>query len=151
MLRWALSPCHMGNRPLHCGLPRTSIAGMHCTELVCEVRICFSLHLINILLILLHRCQGHRTDLDGDLSKFPRTRNFTEEVIEHCTVSELWDDFGIVSDVIVINVVLVYDAFLSQIFFTSPSPMISNVPTYMSSLLLTYFIKSSREHLRTTW
>ena len=35
--------------------------------------------------------------------------------------------------------------------FTSPSPMISNMPTYMSSLLLTYFIKSSREHLKTTW
>jgi hypothetical protein len=49
----------------------------------------------------LYRCQGHRTDLDGDLSKFPRTRDFTEEVVEHCTVSELWDDFGIVSDVIV--------------------------------------------------
>ena len=63
-----------------------------------------------------HRCQGHRTDLDSDLSKFPHTCNFTEEVIEHCTVSELWDDFGIVSDVIVINMVLVYDAFLSQIF-----------------------------------
>ena len=51
--------------------------------------------------ITLYRCQGHRTDLDGDLSKFPRTRDFTEEVVEHCTVSELWDDFGIVSDVIV--------------------------------------------------
>lgn len=49
----------------------------------------------------LHRCQGHRTDLDGNLSKFPRTRYFTEEVIEHLTVGELWDDFGIVADVIV--------------------------------------------------
>ena len=49
----------------------------------------------------LYRCQGHKADLDGDLSKLPRTRNFTEEVVEHCTVSELWDDFGIVSDVIV--------------------------------------------------
>lgn len=49
----------------------------------------------------LYRCQGHRTDLDGDLSKFPRTRKFTEEVIDYYTVSELWEDFGIVSDVIV--------------------------------------------------
>lgn len=49
----------------------------------------------------LFRCQGHRSDLDGDLSKFPRTRKFTEEVVEHYTVSELWDEFGIVSDVIV--------------------------------------------------
>jgi hypothetical protein len=48
-----------------------------------------------------YRCQGHRTDLDGDLSKFPRTRNFTKEVIELHTLSELWDDFCIVSDVIV--------------------------------------------------
>ena len=75
---------------------------MHCTELVCEVCKIFSLHPINLLLILLcYRCQGHKTNLDGDLSKFPRTRKFTEEVIEHYTVSELWDDFGIVSDVIV--------------------------------------------------
>lgn len=49
----------------------------------------------------LYRCQGHRTDLDGNLSKCPRTRNFTEELIELFTVSELWDQFGIVSDVIV--------------------------------------------------
>ena len=49
----------------------------------------------------LYRCQGHRTDLDGDLSKFPRTRNFTEEVVGHYTMRELWDEFGIVSDVIV--------------------------------------------------
>ena len=35
------------------------------------------------------------------LSRFPCTRKFTEEVIEHHTVSELWDDFGIVTDVIV--------------------------------------------------
>jgi hypothetical protein len=49
----------------------------------------------------LYRCQGHRTDLDGDLSKFPRTRDFTEEAVELHTVSNLWDDFGIVSDVVV--------------------------------------------------
>lgn len=61
----------------------------------------FLLHRFLRLTYYLYRCQGHRTDLDGDLSKFPRTRNFTEEVVEHYTVSELWDDFGIVSDVIV--------------------------------------------------
>ena len=51
----------------------------------------------------MYRCQGHRTDLDGELSKFPRTRSFIEEVVEHCTVGELWDDLGIVSDVIVLT------------------------------------------------
>ena len=51
--------------------------------------------------LTLCRCQGHRTDLDGDLSQLPRTQNFTEEAIEHYTVSELWDDFGIVLDIIV--------------------------------------------------
>jgi len=59
------------------------------------------LHRFLRLTYYLYRCQGHRTDLDGDLSKFPRTCDFTEEVVEHYTVSELWDDFGIVSDVIV--------------------------------------------------
>jgi hypothetical protein len=48
-----------------------------------------------------YRCQGHRTDLDGNLSKLPRTRNFTEEIIELHTLGELWDEFSIVSDVVV--------------------------------------------------
>lgn len=65
----------------------------------------------------LYRCQGHRTDLDGDLSKFPRTRSFTEEVVEHFTVSELWDDFGIVSDVIVSVFLLLCEIFLSLRIF----------------------------------
>jgi hypothetical protein len=112
MFRWTLSPCHMGNRAVYCGLPRTSIASMHCTELVCEVYICF--YCIRYIYIFTYftsyRCQGHRTDLDGHLSKFPRTRDFTEEVVEHYSVGELWDDFGIVSDVIV----------LILFFFTTP-------------------------------
>ena len=107
MFRWTLSPCHMGNRALYCRLPRTSIACMHCTELVCKVCV-FLLHLI--LYFTSNRCQGHRTDLDGDLSKFPRTRKFTEEVVEQFSVGDLWDDFGIVSDVIVL---------ISSFFMTS--------------------------------
>ena len=101
MPRWTLSPCYMGNRPIYCRLPRTSVTCMHCTKLVCEVRFFFTGSDKSSTYITLYRCQGHRTDLDGDLSKFPRTRNFTEEVVEHHTVGELWDDFGIVSDVIV--------------------------------------------------
>ena len=70
----------------------------------------------DITYLTLCRCQGHRTDLDSDLSQLPHTRNFTEEVIEHYTVSELWDDFGIVSDIIV-SMFLLYNTFLSLIFF----------------------------------
>ena len=46
-----LSLCCMGNRPIYCRLPQTSIAGMHCTELVSKVCIYFALHPINLLLI----------------------------------------------------------------------------------------------------
>lgn len=102
MFRWTFSPRYLGNRPVYCGLPRTSFISMHCTKLVCKVRIIFfTASDKSCTYITLYRCQGHRTDLDGDLSRFPRTRKFTEEVIERHTVSELWDDFGIVTDVIV--------------------------------------------------
>lgn len=66
-----------------------------------------SMHLFLILsneyfmYFTLYRYQGHRNELDGKHSKFPHTRKFMEELIDHYTVNGLWDDFGIVSDIIV--------------------------------------------------
>jgi hypothetical protein len=47
------------------------------------------------------RCQGNKKDLDGDLSKLPRTRELTELLVDEWAVSDLWDKFGIVSDIVV--------------------------------------------------
>ena len=47
------------------------------------------------------RCQGEKKDLDGDLSKLPCTRELTELLVDEWAVSDLWDKFGIVSDIVV--------------------------------------------------
>jgi phage pi2 protein 07 len=40
-------------------------------------------------------------DLDGQLSELPRTRELTEMLIHGWVVRDLWEKFGIVSDVVV--------------------------------------------------
>jgi hypothetical protein len=47
------------------------------------------------------RCQGEKKDLDGNLSKLPRTRELTELLVGEWAVCDLWDKFGIVSDIVV--------------------------------------------------
>ena len=46
-------------------------------------------------------CQGSKKDLDGELSKYPRSREFTEELVKNLPVNALWKDYGIISDVVV--------------------------------------------------
>jgi hypothetical protein len=46
-------------------------------------------------------CQGCKKDLDGELSKYPRSREFTEELVKNLPVNTLWKDFGIIPDVVV--------------------------------------------------
>lgn len=47
------------------------------------------------------RCQGFKKDLDGELSKYPRSREFTEELVNNLPVMTLWKEFGIIPDVVV--------------------------------------------------
>jgi hypothetical protein len=47
------------------------------------------------------RCQGCKKDLDGELSKYPRSREFTEELVKNLPVMTLWKNFGIIPDVVV--------------------------------------------------
>ena len=54
-----------------------------------------------ICLISSDRCQGHRTDLNGELSRFLRSRELTERLVEDSLVKTLWDDYGIVADTVV--------------------------------------------------
>jgi hypothetical protein len=74
---------------------------MHCEELVCSVSKKFNQFNQFICLFSSDRCQGHRKDLDGELSRFPRSRELTERLVEDSLVKTLWDDYGIVADTVV--------------------------------------------------
>jgi hypothetical protein len=54
-----------------------------------------------VFLLFFDRCQGHRKDLDGELSKISRSRELTERLVEDSLVKTLWDDYGIVADTVV--------------------------------------------------
>lgn len=49
-------------------------------------------------------CQAMKNNLDGELSKLPRSRQFTEELVENLPIATLWDEFGIVADVVVCQI-----------------------------------------------
>ena len=51
------------------------------------------------------RCQGNKKDLDGNLSRLPRTRELTEMLVNEWSVSDSWGNFGIVSDIVVCSTV----------------------------------------------
>lgn len=57
--------------------------------------------LINCISHFFPSCQGSKKDLDGELSKYPRSREFTEELVKNLPVNTLWKDFGIIPDIVV--------------------------------------------------
>lgn len=61
----------------------------------------FIIVVINVLSDGFFSCQALKKDLDGELSKLPRSRQLTEELIEDLPIAILWDLFGIVADVVV--------------------------------------------------
>jgi hypothetical protein len=76
---------------------------MHREKLVCSVSIgtTFIVAFVYLSFYFSDRCQGHRTDLDGELSQLPRSRELTERLVEDSLVKTLWDDYGIVADTVV--------------------------------------------------
>ena len=52
------------------------------------------------------RCQGDKKDLDGNLSKYPRSREYTEELVRNLPVKTLWTNYGIIPDVVVCSSLL---------------------------------------------
>ena len=51
--------------------------------------------------LILNRCQGDKKDIDGDLSRLPRTHELTKMLVTEWAVSDLWGKFSIVSDIMV--------------------------------------------------
>ena len=76
---------------------------MYREKLVCSVNIgsTFIVAFVYLSFNFSNRCQGHRTDLDGELSQLPRSRELTERLVEDSLVKTLWDDYGIVADTMV--------------------------------------------------
>ena len=76
---------------------------MYREELVCSVSniTTFTITFIKFSFYFSDRCQGHRNDLDGELSQMPRSRELTERLVEDSLVKTLWDDYGIVADTVV--------------------------------------------------
>jgi len=50
---------------------------------------------------IIYSCRAPSSDLDGEGSTQPRTRKITEALVQTFDVPELWDEHGIVSDVVV--------------------------------------------------
>ena len=48
-----------------------------------------------------YRCQGYKRDLDGKLSKYLHSHEYTEELVQKLPVKTLWKDFCIIQDVVV--------------------------------------------------
>ena len=57
--------------------------------------------LINCISHFFPSCQGSKKDLDGELSKYPCSCEFTKELVKNLPVNTLWKDFGIIPDVVV--------------------------------------------------
>ena len=76
---------------------------MYREELVCSVSntTIFAVAFVYFTFYFSDRCQGHRKDLDGELSHIPRSRELTERLVEDSLVKTLWDDYGIVADTVV--------------------------------------------------
>lgn len=49
--------------------------------------------------MLFYRCVANRVNLDEDA--LPRTREYTETLIEEALPGDLWEDFGIVAQLVV--------------------------------------------------
>jgi hypothetical protein len=89
----------VGNWPLYRRLYGASFAVLCCAGLVLPVNTLFAF--VSFVSNFFHSCQGGKDDLDGPLSRLPRTRDLTEKLITNYQVGALWDKFGIISDVVV--------------------------------------------------
>ena len=56
--------------------------------------------LVNCLLIFYFRCTAPHNDLDGD-GYVSRRRDHTEALVEQLELGILWDEYGLVGDIVV--------------------------------------------------
>jgi hypothetical protein len=96
--RWPFPPHDIWAWALHRWLRGTGTLSLHCQRLVSKVlKLSFWNNPPSCLLPW--RCLAPRNNLDSDA--LDRCREHTDALVEEGTLGELWDDYGIVGDLIV--------------------------------------------------
>lgn len=142
---WSLPSHHLGTRTLHRRLPRTGASFLYRAGLVPKVGFLSMLSLL--LLIFLQRCRAPSGKLDSNEDTYDRrSRAHTDFLCTRCEMGLLYDNYGIIGDIIVCTVSA--NVVLCSMLIFSPLQMNFRVPTYMNSLHRIYCIKLLKEYLK---
>src|SRR6266566_5373594 len=99
MSGWTFSLCHLWSWFVHCRLPRTSIACRRCSGLVSKVSIRYVSILVHHIIETVARCTAPPDSLDVESSRCSHTH--TDALLKQYGLRMLWNDYGIVGEVIV--------------------------------------------------
>ena len=97
--QWPLQACHLWAWTLHCRLSQTSPSGLHHTRLVCKVS-SLSFYFSFLIMNCITRCMASAKNLDGGDATC-RCREHTDFLVEELELGILWDEYGLVGDIIV--------------------------------------------------
>jgi hypothetical protein len=97
--------------------------------------------------IIRNRCTARPEDLDGEGGR--RSHEHTDALLDLLDLKMLWDDYGIVGDIIVSRIVNLETHMLTRTGSHSPLRPTFLVRTFMSFYPWISFIRSLREHSRT--
>jgi hypothetical protein len=144
MPRWPSLLCYMGTWAIYCWLPRTSSHFLYCTRVVSTVSF------LSTFLMLLgdcgitFRCWAPSGQLDNDENVYEWcSRAHTDFVCMNCEMGVLYDNYGIVGDIIVRKLCF-YIFSIFPNYNLSLSQMNFHMLMYTRLLCLIYSIKSSK-------
>ena len=72
---------------------------MHCSRMVSQVCFYYTKQSIPIPDLVVIRCTAHQDDLDGGGGR--RSRDHTELLVSELELGVLWDEYGLVGDIVV--------------------------------------------------
>jgi hypothetical protein len=98
--RWSFQKGYLRAWPIYCRLSRTGTAGLHRARLVPKVRVTATHKIRGTLTNKLFRCTAPAADLDSK-RHVRRSQAHTELVVEAFELGVLWDEYGLVGDVVV--------------------------------------------------
>ena len=130
MFWWPFSVCDLWAGSIYCRLPWTGSSHLHHAGVVPKVHIC-SIYCPCVSQLLLSRCTANQTDLDGKGGR--RSCDHTELLVNTFELGTLWDEYGLVSDIIVCIPFFILFLITKSPFSNSHLPMISLALTSMSS------------------
>jgi hypothetical protein len=145
--RWAFSPRHLWPWAIYCGLPRTSITGMHRSGLVSEVSLYCVVSCRLKLNQSIFRCTAPADDLDSTEAG-RRSHVHTDALLNTYSLKILWEDYGIVGNVVVSAIPLVCGLYLITNSYSLSRPDFPGL-IFMSSYALISSTRSSKALSRT--